>query len=302
MSADFDERPGAHPLRRKFGAFLIDKELWRGQHSSVYLARDPQDHAFVALKVLYPTRHTTLETQRQTAQQEAGRLRLLAHPNIVPLRGHGEVDGAPYLSFPFIEGHSLDHVLQTGGMPPETALQMMIKVSRALQHAHGAGIIHRDLKPRNVLLDAGNEPCVLDWGLSWRRGDKPEKNTQNIVGTPAYMSPEQARGEEQKLTPASDVYSLGAILYHLLAGAPPFDAQTSWKTLQMAMSLPLRPPSVVKPSINPQSERVILWAMAKEPEKRYAEAGALASDLQRVLQGGIPRGPAGFLSRLFKKK
>jgi eukaryotic-like serine/threonine-protein kinase len=301
VASDFADRPDSKRLPRQLGAFLIDKEVWRGVNSTVYLARDSRDHSPVALKVLYPTDTVTIDMQRRSAMLEASRLRQLSHPNIVPLRKHGEIDGVPYLSFPYIEGFSLDQALQRGQITPGLALQAMYKVTRALQQAHNAGIIHRDLKPRNVLIDQANEPHVLDWGLSWKKGEKSETGVQKIVGTPAYLSPEQARGEEETLSAASDVYSLGAILYHLLTGKPPFEAETSWKTMQMVMSLPPRPPSAFKTTIDLRIERVILWALAKEPEKRYPDAGALAEDLQRVSEGGSPRGPAGFLGRLFKK-
>lgn len=291
----------AQRVPRQIGPFRIDKEIWRGLHSTVYLARDSRDEAPVALKMLYPHPDCDLEAQKRLAQLEAQRLRSLSHPNIIPLRKHGDVDGVPYLSFPFIEGLGLDQAMVQGKLDPLATLQIMLKVSRALQHAHTRTIIHRDLKPRNILVDARNEPVVLDWGLSWIIGQKPERGITKIVGTPAYMSPEQARGEEQSLTAATDVYSVGAILYHVLTGKPPFDAETSWKTMQMAMSLPPRPPSSYKTTIDLRLERVILWALEKDPAKRYPDAESLANDLQRVLDHQSPKGPPGFLGRLFKK-
>jgi serine/threonine protein kinase len=163
-------------------------------------------------------------------------------------------------------------------------------------------LIHRDLKPGNIILDRKGEPFVLDWGLSWEKGAKRDPNVQSIVGTPAYMSPEQARGEEEKLTEATDVYSLGAILYHVVTGKPPFVADTSWKTMQMAMSLPPHPPSKLRTTIDLKLERVILWCLEKDPERRYRDGTDLAEDLERAVHSDTPKGPAGLLKRFFKKR
>lgn len=296
MDRDREQR-----VPQRFGAFLIDKVLWRGSISTVYLARDSRDLALVALKVLYPRLGRGLEEQRKSAALEARRLREIAHPNIIELRKHGECEGVPYLSFPYIEGEGLDHLLRLGKPPTSTVLAIMEKVCRALHHAHSKGILHRDLKPRNILLDKHSEPCILDWGLSYRKGQEAKSGFQNIVGTPAYMSPEQARGEEEHLTPASDVYSLGAILYHLLTGEPPFRSDSSWKTLQMAMSLPPSPPTDLQATLDPRAETVVLACLKKEPEQRYASTKALADDLQRVLHNAKPRGPASRLRRFFER-
>ena len=295
-----DKDAGPH-VPQQFDAFLIDKILWHGAFSTVYLARDSRDLAQVALKVLYAQPGRSLEIQRKSARLEAGRLRLLAHPNIIELRKHGECEGVPYLSFPYIAGEGLDHWFTHVKPNTPTVLAIMEKVCRAVHYAHTQDILHRDLKPRNILLDQRSEPCILDWGLSCHKGQASKSGFQYIVGTPAYMSPEQARGEEQRLTPASDVYSLGAILYHLMTGQPPFDASSSWKTLQMTMSVPPPPPSGLHATLDPRAEVVVLACLRKEPEKRYASAKALADDLARVLNNAPPQGPAGRLGRLFER-
>jgi serine/threonine-protein kinase len=289
-----------HKPVRKLGPFTIDKEIWKGLRSAVYLARDSRDSAPVALKVLYSQRDTPPDAQKKNMEAEAGRLRALNHPNIVSLRQRGVAEGLPYLSFPYIEGQSLDHAVSAKTMDMPEMLQIMVKVCRALGHAHSRGLFHRDLKPRNILIDGKNEPVVLDWGLSWKKGDKAERGVQQIVGTPAYMSPEQARGEEERLTEATDVYSLGAILYHVVTGKPPFEADTSWKTMQMAMSLPPHPPSLMRTTVDLRVERVILSCLQKEPEKRYCDANELADDLQRAVDMQKPKGPSTAFGRFLK--
>lgn len=287
---------------QRFGAFAIEKVIWRGTHSTVYRARDSRDLAVVALKVLYPQSDRSLELQRLSAALEAGRLRELVHPNIIELRKHGEYDGIPYLSFPFLEGRGLDQALERReALALPGLLVAMVKVCRALHYAHGHGIIHRDLKPRNILLDGQGEPCVLDWGLSWRKGEASKSGFQHIVGTPAYMSPEQARGEEKNLTPATDVYSVGAMLYHILTGKPPFEADSSWKTLQMAMSLPPRRATELRSALDLRLERIVLACLEKDPEQRYASAKGLADDLDRILEDSDPKGPAGRLGRFLRR-
>jgi len=287
-------------LPQRFDAFLVEREVWRGLNATIYQARDTRDQAAVALKVFYPQAGRDLAGQRMSAAFEASRLREVAHPNIIELRKHGEHNGVPYLSFPYIDGQGMDKALQCRSVTTPVVLQAMLKVSRAIHHAHSRGVIHRDLKPHNILLDKRGEPFVLDWGLSWRKGDAPKSGFQHIVGTAAYMSPEQARGEERKLTPATDVYALGAVLYELFTGKPPFEAETSWKTLQMAMSLPPRPPSGLRSTLDLRVERIILHCLEKEPEARYESAKALADDLERVLKDSDPKGPAGPLGRFLE--
>ena len=206
----------------------------------------------------------------------------------------------PYLSFPYIKGEGLDHLLQPGKPSTALVLAIMVKVCHALHHAHTKGSSTATSSPAtSCWTSTMNLACWTGASVA-ARARTPNPGFQNIVGTPAYMSPEQARGEERYLTPASDIYSLGAMLYHLLTGKPPFEADNSWKTLQMAMSLPPRPPSGLRSTMDLRLERIILACLEKEPEQRYLSAKALAYDLERVSRDGAPKGPSGALGRLLE--
>ena len=291
-------------LPRPFGLFILKAEISKGLRSTVYRAIDTRDNAAVALKIFFQDPNCDLQSQRSLVDMEARRLREIAHSNIIELRQHGEVDKIPFLSFPFLNGMDLDRAMADSHISSCDLLGAMVKVCRALQHAHAKGVIHRDLKPQNVMISLNHEPYVIDWGLSWKKGDKSDRLVQSIVGTPAYMSPEQARGEEQHLTEATDTYSLGAILYHLLTGLAPFVSDSTWKTLQMAMLLPPHPPHTLRENINMDLEQVVMCCLEKDPGKRYLTAEALADDLQRVIEKQPPKGPdkpGTLFGRLFGK-
>jgi eukaryotic-like serine/threonine-protein kinase len=297
--------PPAYPPLA-FGRYIVEREVGRGRNSVVYRAVDPQDQAVVALKIVFPsTEDSTLERRVAGVEREAERLRLLSHPNIVGVRNAGVEEGKAYIVFPFVKGNLLERVLASGVMPPAEGVALIIKVAQAVHHAHERGLIHRDLKPGNIIVGQDHEPYVLDYGLSWRTGDQPEAGVQSIVGTPAYMSPEQARGEETHLTFATDVYGIGAILYEILTGRPPFAGETPWKTVQLVMSaLPVKPREI-NAKIDASYERVVLWCLEKDPGRRYSSTAALAADLRRVQQSQPPQGPTStgtFFRRLFGSK
>ena len=296
--------PSYPPLA--FGRYVVEREVGRGRNSVVYRAVDPKDQAVVALKIIFPsTEDSTLERRAAGVQREAERLRLLSHPNIVGVREAGVEEGKAYIVFPFVRGVSLEHTLSAGTLTRDAGLPLIVKLAHAVHHAHERGLIHRDLKPGNIIVGNDGEPNVLDFGLSWRTGDQPEKGIQSIVGTPSYMSPEQARGVETNLTPATDVYGLGAILYEILTGRPPFAGETAWKTVQMVMAAAPVKPRDVNTSIDVGAERVVLWCLEKDPHRRYSSAAALAEDLQLVMQRQAPHGPSTtgvFFRRLFGSK
>ncbi|MBY0514839.1 MAG: serine/threonine protein kinase [Gemmataceae bacterium] len=206
----------------------------------------------------------------------------LDHPNIVTLYGVGELSGRPYLAMRWIDGTSLD---QRPPKSPEGAARVLGTVARAVHFAHQRGILHRDLKPQNILVDAAGEPCVADFGLARRLDPSSTVSLPGyLVGTPLYMSPEQAAGR-QDLTVASDVYSLGAVLYELLTGRPPADGKTVLDILKQVAEAEPVPPRVVNPAVDPDLEAICLKCLEKDPAERYASAAALADDLDRYLHG-----------------
>ncbi len=293
--------PAFPPLR--LGPFQVEREVGRGTGSVVYRASDPRNGAVVALKVLYPTQDgQSAADLHATARRELELYARLDHPNIVTVHECGLADGYAYIAFRFVAGLPLDQGLASGMIDQGTALRAMALVARAVHHAHENGLIHRDLKPRNVVVTAKGEPFVLDFGLSWRRGAPADAQVQHIVGTPSYMSPEQARGEEAGLTPATDVYAIGAMLYEILTGRPPFAALTSARTRQMVMALPPKPPRELDSTVDLNVERVVMHCLEKEPAKRYPTCAQLADDLERAIDGRPLRGPrsTGLLRRWLK--
>jgi hypothetical protein len=210
----------------------------------------------------------------------------LDHPRIVPIYAVGEHEGRQYFTMKLIEGGSLAGLAPRLRDDPRAAARIMILVSRAVHHAHQRGILHRDLKPANVLIGPEGEPYVTDFGLAKKiEGDSGLTQTGQVMGTPAYMPPEQAAGQVQALTTSSDVYSLGAILYHLLAGRPPFQASSVFDTLRQVIEADPEPLRAANPRVDRSLEAVVLKCLAKPPEQRYESAAALADDLGRWLEG-----------------
>ncbi|MFO0823892.1 MAG: serine/threonine-protein kinase [Gemmataceae bacterium] len=273
-------------------------ELGRGGMGVVYRARNVRLGHEVALKMILAG--NTAGTQELARfQLEAVAVARLKHPGIVHLHEFGEHEGKPYFSLEFVEGGSLAGRLKAGPLPAREAALLVAKTAHAMQHAHEQGIIHRDLKPANILLTRDDQPKVADFGLAKDlSNDDGLSRTGALMGTAAYMAPEQAEGRIRDIRPTTDVYALGAILYECLTGRPPFKGTTLHETLGMVLRQDPRSPRQLTPSLPRDLETVCLRCLEKDPKKRYATAADLADDLERFLRGEpVAARPVGVLAR-----
>jgi serine/threonine-protein kinase len=292
-------------LPRTFDGYELLQELGRGGMGVVYKAWEPSLKRFVALKTLLRGESASADDVtrfRTEAQSAAG----LSHPNIVPVYKVGEWDGRVYFSMKYVEGTTLAARVAAGPLPPAEAARLVAAIARAVDHAHNAGILHRDLKPSNVLLDGDDQPLVTDFGLAKQvEGGASLTGTGAIVGTPSYMAPEQAEGRAREVGRPADVYALGAILYELLTGRPPFQAASVVDVLLLVRTEEAVPPRRLNPKIDPDLELVCLKCLEKRPEHRYATAAALAADLEAYLKSEPVSARisslAYFLSRLLRE-
>ena len=291
FSADLPQIPGHE----------VQEVLGRGGMGVVYKARHVRLNRSVALKMLLTGAHASPES-RERFLREAEAVAGLRHPNIVQVHDMGDQDGQPYFTMEFVEGGNLAQKLAGTPQPPRQAAALLATLAEAVQAAHQSGIVHRDLKPSNVLLTADGTPKISDFGLARRmEGEAGLTWTGTAVGTPSYMAPEQAEAKPLTWGPAVDIYALGAILYELLTGRPPFRAETAAETLRQVISQEPVPPSRLNAKVPRDLETICLKCLEKDPQRRYASAAALAEDLHRFQRNEpIVARPAGPLERVLR--
>ena len=280
---DIGLQPGTHV--GYFGDYELQKVLGEGGMGIVYKARQLSLNRPVALKMIRAARFASADEVRRF-QNEAEAVARLDHPHIVPIFEVGRFEDQHYFSMKLIAGESLDKRLKDYVADPRRAARLVAIAAGAVHHAHQRGILHRDLKPANILIDADGQPHVTDFGLAKRvEGDSELTQSGAILGTPAYMAPEQASGKRGAVTTATDVYGLGAILYALLTGRAPFGSDSVIDTLEQVRERPPEPPPKRNPRVPRDLEVICLKCLEKDPRRRYASADALAEDLNRWLAG-----------------
>jgi serine/threonine protein kinase len=269
---------------REFGDYELLEEIGRGGQAVVYRARQKSLNRTVALKLIglgqwSSTPH--LKRFRHEAEAAAS----LEHPQIVPIYEIGERDGFCYFSMQFIEGGQLDEILKREPLSPRRAAELLVKIAPTVHYAHEHHILHRDIKPGNILLDASGEPHLTDFGLARLvETESTVTRTMEVLGTPSYMAPEQAVGNNAGVTSATDIYGLGAVLYQLLTGHPPFAGGTTYETVRLVLDTEPRQPRLLNPKIDRDLATICLKCLDKDPRRRYASALALAEDLERWLK------------------
>lgn len=286
-------------LPQRIGSYEVLEEIGRGGMGVVYKARQEYPDRVVALKMILTGTHSDA-TRRARLLSEADAIARLRHPYIVHIYEVGQCEGLPFLSLEYVDGGNLADKLRGTPMPPSKAAMLAERVSRAIDHAHQQGIVHRDLKPANILLTAEGTPKVTDFGLA--KQDRPELTaTGTILGTPHYMAPEQAAGDNRAVGPAVDIYAIGAILYEMLTGRPPFRGATTLETLEQVRTQEPVSPSHLQVRTPRDLGTICLKCLRKEPGQRYASAGALADDLRRFLDyQPILARPVGVVERVWR--
>ncbi len=278
--------------------YHIEGVLGRGGMGIVYRARHIRLNRPVAIKML-PLGPLASENELAALQREAEAVAALDHPFIVKVYDVGEIDGLAYFTMEFLDGGTLAHRLGGAPQPSRPAAEMAARLADAVHSAHRAGIVHRDLKPANILLSPDGAPKIVDFSLARRFGPRPTQTlTGARFGTPSYMAPEQAAGEAGAFCPAVDVYALGAVLYEMLTGRPPFKAESSSETLRQVVAEAPAPPSRLNCRVPRDLETIVLKCLEKSPQRRYESAAALADDLNRFLHDQPIRArPVGMVGR-----
>ena len=267
-----------------FGDYELLEEIGRGGQGIVYRAHQKSLNRTVALKVIGFGPWTT-EAHLKRFRWEAEAAASLDHARIVPIYEVGERDGQCYFSMKLVEGGQLDEVVRREPMPIRQSAELIAKVARTVHYAHEHGILHRDIKPGNILLDKNGEPHLTDFGLARLvEAESTVTGTLEVLGTPSYMAPEQAVGNKAQLTSGTDVYGLGAVLYQLLTGHPPFAGGTTYETIKLLLESDPRQPRLLNPKIDRDLSTICLKCLEKDPQRRYSSALALAGDLEHWLK------------------
>src|SRR5947199_7862963 len=267
-----------------FGDYELLEEIGRGGQGVVYRAHQKSLNRTVALKVI-GLGHWATQAHLKRFHLEAEAAASLEHPGIVPIHEVGERDGFCYFSMKFIEGGQLDAVAKREAMPPRRAAELIAKVARTVHYAHEHHILHRDIKPGNILLDSRGEPHLTDFGLARLvETESTLTRTMEVLGTPSYMAPEQAVGNNAAISSATDVYGLGAVIYQLLTDHPPFAGGTTFETIKLLLDTEPRQPRLWNRKIDRELSTICLKCLEKDPQRRYPSALALAEDLERWLK------------------
>jgi TolB-like protein/Tfp pilus assembly protein PilF/predicted Ser/Thr protein kinase len=280
----FGERVPPSKMLMEFGDYELLEQIGRGGQGVVFRARQKSLNRIVALKII-GLGHWATEAHLKRFRLEAEAAAKLEHPGIVPIHEVGERDGSYYFSMKFVEGGQLDEVVRRTPMSIRQAVELIAKVARTVHYAHEHGILHRDIKPGNILLDGKGEPHLTDFGLARLvETESTVTRTMEVLGTPSYMAPEQAVGNNAAVSNVTDVYGLGAVLYQLLTGQPPFAGGTTYETIKLLLDTEPRQPRLVNPKIDRDLSTICLKCLEKDPKRRYSSALGLAEDLQRWLK------------------
>src|SRR5205809_349225 len=268
----------------ELGDYELLEEVGRGGQGVVFRARQKSLNRTVALKVISLGQWAS-KAHLKRFRREAEAAASLDHPCIVPIYEVDERDGSCYFSMKFVEGGQLDEVTRREPMPIRRAVEFIAKVARIVHYAHEHGILHRDIKPGNILLDAKGEPHLTDFGLARLvESESTVTGTLEVLGTPSYMAPEQAAGNNAAVSSNTDVYGLGAVLYQLLTGQPPFAGGTTYETIKLLLDTEPRPPRLLNPKVDRDLSTICLECLENDPKRRYCSALALAEDLERWLK------------------
>jgi serine/threonine protein kinase/Tfp pilus assembly protein PilF len=271
-------------MQMEFGDYELLEEIGRGGQGVVYRAHQKSLNRTVALKVIgwgYCATEAHLKRFRREAEAAAS----LEHPCIVPIYEVGEREGSCYFSMKFVEGGQLDEVVKREPMAISRAVELIAKLARTVHYAHEHGVLHRDIKPGNILLDAKDEPHLTDFGLARLvESESTVTRTMDVLGTPSYMAPEQAVGNNAAVSSVTDVYGLGAVLYQLLTGQPPFAGGTTYQTINLVLDTEPRQPRLLNRKIGHDLSTICLRCLEKDPKRRYPSALALAEDLEHWLK------------------